>query len=171
VPEHTSAFQPYYLLQSYHHLLNMSLSPASSSKTPTTATPSSNFNVIFDKALKAYKVKTKQDLATHPLAKQLNLCDSPAAILTILQDQVRHFEKSRSGDERLRRWLGPTINVLYAFTETLGVGVGIVRVNRFVGDIVLIQIPQVFSPAQAVFAGAGVLLLVRVLVTYSCGFL
>ncbi|KAN0133554.1 Ankyrin repeat-containing domain protein [Lactarius tabidus] len=120
----------------------MSLLPASSSKTPTTATPSSNFNVIFDKALKAYKVKTKQDLATHPLAKQLNLCDSPAAILTILQDQVRHFEKSRSGDERLRRWLGPTINVLYAFTETLGVGVGIV-----------------FSPAQAVFAGAGVLLL------------
>ena len=107
----------------------MSLSPASSSKPPVATAPSSNFNVIFDKALKAYKIKTKQDLAAHPLAKQLHLCDSPEAILTILQDQVHYFEQSRSGDERLRRWLGPTINVLYAFSEVAGLGVGVVRVS------------------------------------------
>ncbi|KAF8264543.1 hypothetical protein EI94DRAFT_1868533 [Lactarius quietus] len=118
------------------------LSTSSRSKVPTPTASSSNFNVIFDKALRAYKVKTKHDLTAHPLAKQLYLCDSPAAILAILQDQVRHFEESRSGDERLRRWLDPTINVLYAFAETLGQGVGLV-----------------FSPAQAIFAGAGVLLL------------
>jgi hypothetical protein len=132
--------------------------------TPTQTASSSSFNVILDKALKAYKFKTKQDLTTHPLSKQLYVCDSPAAILTILQDQVHYFEQSRSGDERLWRWLNPTINVLYAFSETLGQGVSLVRVKGFVRDIVLIPIRQVFPPAQTVFAGAGVLLLVSVLV-------
>ncbi|KAH9023811.1 hypothetical protein EDB84DRAFT_1440875 [Lactarius hengduanensis] len=98
--------------------------------------------LIFEKALNVYKIKTKQDLATHPLASQLKACNSPAAILTILQDQVHQFEQSRSADERLQRWLNPTINVLYAFSATLGEGVGLV-----------------FSPAKVIFAGAGVLLL------------
>ncbi|KAH9173158.1 hypothetical protein EDB89DRAFT_2242373 [Lactarius sanguifluus] len=119
----------------------MSQSPASNSKNPAT-TSSSNFTVIFGKALNVYKIKTKQDLATHPLASRLKACNSPAAILTILQDQVHQFEQSRTADERLRQWLNPTINVLYAFSATLGEGVGLV-----------------FSPAKVIFAGAGVLLL------------
>jgi hypothetical protein len=113
--------------QRHHHLLNMSQSPASSSKTPATTASSSNFDVIFDKALKAYKTKTKQDLITHPLASQLQACHSPATILTVLQGQVRQFENSRGDDERLWRWLNPTINVLYAFSATLGQGVGLVH--------------------------------------------
>ncbi|KAN0133567.1 hypothetical protein V8E53_008735, partial [Lactarius tabidus] len=120
----------------------MDQSPASSSKTPATTLSSSNFIVIFQKALNVYKAKTKQDLITHPLATQLRACNSPAAILTVLQDQVHQFEKSRSADERLRQWLNPTINVLYAFSEVLCQGVSLV-----------------FPPAQAIFAGAGVLLL------------
>src|SRR6266702_457355 len=115
--------------QRYHHLPNMSQSPTSSSKNPATTASSSNFKVIFEKALNVYKIKTKQDLTTHPLASQLQACDSPAAILTILQDQVHQFERCRSGDERLRRWLNPTINVLYAFSATLGEGIGLVHIN------------------------------------------
>ena len=106
----------------------MSQSPASSPQTPATMASSSNFNLIFEKAVKAYKIKTKQDLTTHPLASQLQACNSPAAILTILRDQVYRFENSRGGDERLWRWLDPTINVLYAFSATLGQGVGMVHV-------------------------------------------
>jgi len=96
---------------------------------PATTASSSNFKVIFEKALEAYNRKTKQDIITHPLASQLQACNSPGAILTILQVQVHQFEQSRSGDERLRRWLNPTINVLYAFSATLGEGVGLVHVN------------------------------------------
>jgi hypothetical protein len=92
---------------------------------PTTST--SNFNVIFDNALNAYKKKTKQDLTDHPLAAQLQACDSPAAILTIFQDQFDQF--NRSSDERLKKWMNPTINVLYAFSATLGEGVGLVNIN------------------------------------------
>jgi len=105
--------------------------PSSFSKTPATtlATSSPNFEVIFEKALKEYKKKTKQDLTAHPLAAQLQLCDSPVAILTILQDQIDQFKKSRTGDERLHKWLDPTINVLYAFSQTLGEGIGLVNIN------------------------------------------
>ena len=105
----------------------MSQSPASTSKTTAS---SSNFNFIFEKALHAYKTKTKQDLIAHPLATQLRACNSPAAILTALQDQVHQFEQSRSADERLRRWLDPTINVLYTFSGILSQGTSMVRVNR-----------------------------------------
>ena len=107
----------------------MSQSPDAGHKTPTTMSSSSNFNVIFEKALKSYKTKTKQNITTHPLTTQLQACNSPSDILTILQEQVHQFEQSRSGDERLRRWLNPTINVLYAFSATLGQGIGLVFVN------------------------------------------
>ena len=53
-------------------------------------------------SVKAYKQKTKEDLTIHPLAVQLRACDSPVAILTILQHQFDQFNQSRSGDERLR---------------------------------------------------------------------
>ncbi|KAI9439161.1 hypothetical protein H4582DRAFT_1877688, partial [Lactarius indigo] len=111
-------------------------------KNSATTAPTSNFKVIFEKALKAYKTKTEQDLIAHRLTIQLQACDSPAEILKILQDQVHQFEQSRSGDERLRRWISPTINVLYTFSAILGEGIGLV-----------------FSPAKVIFAGAGVLLL------------
>ena len=112
----------------------MSQSPASSSmvKTPATAASASNFNAIFEKALKAYTKKTKQDLTANPLATQLQECNSPEAIMTILQDQIDQFRQSQRGDERLQKWLSPTINVLYAFSETLGQGVGLVNINRSV---------------------------------------
>ena len=86
----------------------------------------SNFQSIFNAALKAYEKKTKKDLLAHPLAAQLQACNTPGDILAILQDKVNEFDQSRSADEKLLRWLNPTINVLYAFSETLGGGVGLV---------------------------------------------
>ena len=103
--------------------------PGSSSKPLSPTVSTSNFNLIFEQALKQYKKKTKKRLTTHPLANQLDKCDSPAAILAILQDQVHQFNRSRSSDERLERWLSPTINVLLAFTETLGAGISMVNVD------------------------------------------
>jgi hypothetical protein len=109
--------------------MNQSFAPGSSSKPPTPTVSSSNFNVIFEKALKEYKKKTREGLTVHPLATELNKCNSPAAILAILQGQVDQFNQSQSRDERLQRWLSPTINVLLAFTETLGEGISLVSIN------------------------------------------
>jgi hypothetical protein len=139
--------------------LNMSQAPASSSiaqNTQTTPpTDSDNFKVIFEAAFKAYKKKTKQNLEGHVLLTQLQTCDSPAAILDLLRGQV-----NPNADEGLKKWLNPTINVLYAFSATLGGGVGLVNINRCVNDLTLIPMRQIFPPATAIFAGIGVLLLV-----------
>ncbi|KAH9038295.1 hypothetical protein EDB84DRAFT_1098163 [Lactarius hengduanensis] len=139
----------------YNYPFDMSRSPTPSAipytfptATPS-RTPSFNFQVIFGAALNTYKKQTKQDLATHPLSAQLQACNSPSAILNVLHDQVDQFNRSRSGDERLNKWLKPTVNVLYAFSEVLGEGIGLV-----------------FSPAKLVFAGVGVLLLVNDLVSH-----
>jgi hypothetical protein len=76
--------------------------------------------------LEAYEKTTKSKLLDHPLATQLQSCDSPAAILSVLTDLVRQLEQRHSSDERLRTWLDPTVNVLFAFSATLGEGVGLV---------------------------------------------
>ncbi|KAH9051811.1 hypothetical protein EDB87DRAFT_1826540, partial [Lactarius vividus] len=112
------------------------------SQTPSTASSSSNFQAIFYASMKEYKKKTKKDLLEHPLMGQLQTCNSPADILAILRAQVQQFEQSTSGDDKLTKWLNPTVNVLYAFSAALGESVGLV-----------------FSPAKVIFAGAGVLLL------------
>src|SRR5712691_116996 len=99
---------------------------------------------------------TKYKLLTHPLATQLQSCDSPADILSVLQDLVQQFDQSSSSDQGLSSWLGPTVNVLFAFSAALGEGVGLVRFlslshETLGSDLVL----QVFSPAKVVFAGIG----------------
>jgi len=87
---------------------------------------SSNFQRIFNDALKTYQKRTKHNLLEHPLAAQLQACDSTTSILALLHQQVKELNQSRSSDERLSKWLDPTVNVLFAFSATLGEGVGLV---------------------------------------------
>jgi len=89
------------------------------------AGPSSpNFQLVFNNALKAYEKQTKHDLLSHPLTAQLQACQSPSSILIVLQQQVQQLNQS-SNDDRLTKWLDPTVNVLYAFSETLGEAVNL----------------------------------------------
>lgn len=90
----------------------------------------SDFQSIFDAALQAYENKTKNKLLTHPLAAQLQSCDSPTTVLSILQDLIQQLERRRSREERIRNLLNPTVNVLFAFSATLGEGVGLVGFKR-----------------------------------------
>jgi hypothetical protein len=94
--------------------------------TRPTSTSSSNFQLIFNNALKAYKRRTKKDLLAHPLAAELQTCNSHSSILIVLQQQVQKLNQSQSSDERLTKWLDPTVKVLYTLSETLGEGVSLV---------------------------------------------
>jgi hypothetical protein len=87
---------------------------------------SSNFQLTINNALDTYKKRTKKDLITHPLAASLQACDTPAAILTIIREQIDGLEQPRSNGERWSKWLDPTVNVLFAFSTTIGAGVGLV---------------------------------------------
>jgi hypothetical protein len=99
------------------------------SQMASTSTASSHFQAIFDDALKSYQKKTKKDLAAHPLASQLQSCNSTSAIVALLQDQVREFDQAHSGDERLTKWLNPTVNVLCAFSAAVSGGVSLVSLG------------------------------------------
>ncbi|KAI9434725.1 hypothetical protein H4582DRAFT_2060143 [Lactarius indigo] len=103
--------------------------------------PSSvNFEEIFRASLEAYREKTKEDISSHPLAIQLQSCDSPGAIVDLLRAQAQALDKSQSAHEKLTNWLDPTVKVLCKFSAILGGAVGLV-----------------FPPASAIFTGIGVL--------------
>ena len=87
------------------------------------ATSSSSFQLIMRDALDAYKGRTKKDLSAHPLAAQLQTCDSPREILLLLHQQIQALNQSRDTHQRLTGFLDPTVNVLYAFAMVLGDGV------------------------------------------------
>jgi hypothetical protein len=118
-------------VSSTHHQLSLSSPPSIMSAGPSTSTSNSNFASIFSAALTSYKRKTKKDLTSHPLLPSLQSCDSPEAILTVLRDQIPAFNQSQNGDDRLTKWVSPIVNVLYAFSSTVGQGVGLVRIGIF----------------------------------------
>jgi hypothetical protein len=91
-----------------------------------TADSSSNFQLIINNALNVYEKRTKKDLLSHPLASQFQACNSPGAILAVLQQQIQRLDQSWSSDDRWTKWLDPTVNILYTLSATLGEGVGLV---------------------------------------------
>jgi hypothetical protein len=119
-------------VSSTHHQLSLSSPRSIMSAGPSTSTSNSNFASIFNAALESYKRKTNKDLTSHPLLPRLQSCDSPEAILTVLRDQIpAAFNQSQNGDDRLTKWVSPTVSVLYAFSATVGQGVGLVRIEMF----------------------------------------
>jgi hypothetical protein len=114
---------------------------------------SSNFQSIFNAALEAYEKKTKCKLISHPLAAQLQSCDSPTAILSVLQDIIQQFDHRRSNDERLTNWLNPTVNVLYALSDFIGQAVGLVSLHLaiFLESIIRSSFPRYFHLQMSCF--------------------
>ena len=110
----------------------LTLAPAtlmSNSQPITAGSSSSNFQLILDNALKVYEKRTKKDLLAHPLATDLQNCNSSTKILAVLRQQVQGLDQLLSSDDRWSKWLDPTVNVLYMLSETLGEGVGLVSFN------------------------------------------
>ena len=85
------------------------------SSTPNTTSTASNFQAIFDAALKDYTKKTGKDLSDlhHPLASKLDTCDTPDSIINIFQEQAREFGEFRKGDTKLLKWLKPIVKILH----------------------------------------------------------
>ncbi|KAF8263783.1 hypothetical protein EI94DRAFT_1703746 [Lactarius quietus] len=101
-----------------------------------------NFQPIFEKALEEYKKKTGKDLTAHPLAAEIKGCNSPEAILAILEVKANELNQSpsRSSDERLTKWLNPTVNVLNALSATLGQGASLAAKSTVASRDVLIEL-------------------------------
>lgn len=91
------------------------------SQAPCTTTSSPNFETIFTAALEACKKKTKKDIVSHPLANELQSCDSSSAILAVLRAQVQTNDQARIAYEKWTKWLEPTVNVVSEVSAVLNV--------------------------------------------------
>jgi hypothetical protein len=96
-------------------------------------TSSSNYQDIFDNAMKAYKKKTGRDLTSDPLLLRLKSCDCPDAVIALLREQVPGFDQSGSSStsDGVTKWLDPTVNVLFTFSSTIGGALSLVSLCTF----------------------------------------
>jgi hypothetical protein len=90
---------------------------------------SSHFQTLFDAALRDYERQTGTKLSEHPLAKQLEACDSVGSITALLQKQAQGVSKFRGEDSKAMKSLKRGVHVLFALSDStvLGEGVGVVR--------------------------------------------
>ena len=91
------------------------ISPMRATLVPSTSQPT------FGDALRVYKKRIKVDLLLHPLAVKLQPCDSPHAVISILQEQARAID--------LTKLLHPTVNVIYHLSSILQEDVGLVNIG------------------------------------------
>ena len=107
------------------------------SSASNTASTSSNFEVLFSAALEKYTKQTGKNLRNHPLASEVDSCDSPDSTLRIFQEQAKAFDEFRRGDTKLFKWLKPVVNVLHALStnEVLRDSVSHVSLATFISFI------------------------------------
>jgi hypothetical protein len=89
---------------------------------------STTLRVLFDTALQDYKDKTGNALVDHPIAKQLEQCESVDSIIAILQGQAQGFREFRENDGRLTRALKSSVDVLCtpSISSALNEAIGLV---------------------------------------------
>jgi hypothetical protein len=89
---------------------------------------SSNSRILFDAALQDYKDETGNILTDHPIAKQLETCESVNSITAILQEQARSFRGFKENDGRLMKALNSSVDVLCSpsISSALNEAIGLV---------------------------------------------
>ena len=93
------------------------------------STSSSSFQSLFIAALQDYGNQTGTKLDEHPIAKQLEKCETVDSITSVLQEQAREFREFRGEDGKVMKSLKSAIHVLYTLSTStaLGEGIGLVR--------------------------------------------
>ena len=133
------------------------------------------FQVLFESALKDYENKTGIPLANHPLAEQLQNCQSVESVTAVLHEQARAFSKFR-GSDKIMKSLNSVVSVLSTISATAALGLDIAMVCSWIPigyytTHFLTPIRQSISPADAIHTGLAVLLAVCVSFVSTCVFL
>ena len=89
------------------------------SSTRHAKSPTPNIKLYTD-ALADYARITGIDLSTNPFAITLEQSDSLKAILQLLQEREKAFNKFRNENRRLIDYVTPCVEVLHAVSGTLG---------------------------------------------------
>jgi hypothetical protein len=79
---------------------------------------SSHFRELFERALQDYENQTGTKLAIHPLAEQIQSCNSVDSILSILQQQAQAFTEFRGSNGRIMKSLECAVSAIYALSSS-----------------------------------------------------
>jgi hypothetical protein len=80
---------------------------------------SSRFQALFEFALQEYEKQTGIPLAKHPLAEQLQNCQSVESVMALLQDKARAFSKFR-GSGKITKSLKSVVSAIAALGQDIG---------------------------------------------------
>jgi hypothetical protein len=88
----------------------------------------SRLRAIFEASLRDYETQTGIVLANHPLAEQLQNCDSVESVTAVLHEQTHSFSEFR-GKDKVLKLLKNAVSVLHKLSSTadLGQAIGLVR--------------------------------------------
>jgi fungal STAND N-terminal Goodbye domain len=89
----------------------------------------SRFQALFESALQNYESQTGTVLADHPLARQLQNCDSVDSVTTVLQARAQAFREFHGDDGKIMKSLNRVVSVLYTLSagSVLGEATRLVR--------------------------------------------
>ena len=79
----------------------------------------SNFQSIIE-ALDRYTAQTGINLRENPLADRVTACDSPDAVLLLLQDSLKAFKEYRDKNRKFLDRLRPVVKFVHIFSGVLG---------------------------------------------------
>ena len=129
---------------------------------------SSSFQSLFNAALQQYGDQTGTKLDDHPIARQVDDCDSLDSITSVLQEHAQGFTKSRGHDGRIMKCLKRTIHVLYTLSTSsvLGEGTALVRQTSLILILCPSCLPKSCSHQQRLY-----LLLSQSCLLYVCFFI
>ncbi len=123
----------------------------------------SGFQSILD-ALDKYVEQTGINLKENPFADKVHGCDTPGAILLLLQENVKAFKEYRDKNRKFIDCLDPVVQFVHAFSGIIGEAAGLVSREHFVLYFFLLffffyKVP--FQPTKLIFVGIDVLFTVR----------
>ena len=85
----------------------------------------SNFQSILD-ATDKYAEQTGINLNQNPFAEKVKSCDSPVAVLLLLQENMKGFKDYRDQNRKFVDCLSPIVHFVHAFSGVLGEVAGVV---------------------------------------------
>jgi hypothetical protein len=89
----------------------------------------SDFQLILN-AVDKYAEQTGTDLKDNPFADNIKGCDSPDAVLLLLQENLKAFKDYRDGNRKFIDCLSPVVQFVHAFSGILGEVAGSVSHGR-----------------------------------------
>src|ERR1700761_7100565 len=85
----------------------------------------SHFQSVLD-ALDKYAEQTGINLSENPFADKVKSCDSPDAVLGLLQENLKGFKDYRDKNRKFIDFLNPVVQFVHAFSGIMGEVAGLV---------------------------------------------